>query len=374
MAPVARSYLLALLLAVVLTFGGFFAFTWTVDPYGVSPIHIDSSRFNQRKPKRLDIDRLIKPFEVWRYQPRTVFLGSSRIHQSLDPAVLDGSPHAPAYNASVPAVSLGMNRSYLRQYVALDGNLETAVVELFIYNFLGQGQDDAARDWREFIANFATLQLSADAFWASVVTVWHNIRGLPNAEIAPGGFYRYPPGHDAKGLFDAFPAGMWALYKSADGGYRLHEPAFTAVQEIIDIGRANGVEVVFFATPNHAYFDYFIDKVDAWDIVEEWLNRLTAMTTVYSFSQPNELVYEEVGHTMKYWNDPFHFSLAMGEAMLSSFLGKPVEGLPSNFMSVLTPDGVHAHVEARRQAVRQWAASHSDYLQALDDERIKAGF
>lgn len=102
--------------------------------------------------------------------------------------------------------------------------------------------------------------------------------------------------------------------------------------------------------------------------------RLTAMTTVYSFSQPNELVYEEVGHNMRYWNDPFHFSLTMGEGMLSSFLGKPVAGLPANFMAVLTPAEVPAHIEARKAAIRQWAAEHPDYLKQLDDERIKAGF
>ena len=59
------------------------AFVWAIDPYGVSPVRITWEGVNALKPKRLDIDRLIKPYEVWRYQPRTVFLGTSRIHQAI---------------------------------------------------------------------------------------------------------------------------------------------------------------------------------------------------------------------------------------------------------------------------------------------------
>jgi len=91
----------------------FLTVTWVVNPYGVSPINITIERINKFKPKRIDIDRLIKPYEVWRYQPKTIFLGTSRFHQSIDPSVLDGTKYAPAYNASIPASSLGMNISHL---------------------------------------------------------------------------------------------------------------------------------------------------------------------------------------------------------------------------------------------------------------------
>src|SRR5512144_1026210 len=89
-----RGYLRALALGVAIWLGLFLIFTWTVDPYGVSPTQLALRGINTQKPKRVDIDRLIKPYEVWRYQPRTVFLGTSRVHQSLDPAVLDGTRFA----------------------------------------------------------------------------------------------------------------------------------------------------------------------------------------------------------------------------------------------------------------------------------------
>jgi hypothetical protein len=107
---VSPGYLRALAVSVAIWLGLFVLFTWTIDPYGVSPLRLSLQGMNAQKPKRIDIDRLIKPYEVWRYQPRTVFLGTSRVHQSMDPAALDGTRFAPAYNASMPAASMDMCR------------------------------------------------------------------------------------------------------------------------------------------------------------------------------------------------------------------------------------------------------------------------
>jgi hypothetical protein len=71
------------------------------------------------KPKRLAIDRLIKPYEVRRDQPRSVFLGTSRFHQAIDPADLDGTRFSPAYNASIPGGSLGEMAALLEQFFEL---------------------------------------------------------------------------------------------------------------------------------------------------------------------------------------------------------------------------------------------------------------
>src|SRR6185436_8044361 len=152
-----RGYLRALVLSAAIWLGLFLIFTWTVDPYGVSPMQLALRGINMQKPKRVDIDRLIKPYEVWRYQPRTVFLGTSRVHQSLDPAVLDGTRFAPAYNAAMPAASMDMHAAYLRQYVQLDRNLRTVIVELFLPNFIGRPAGLEPGTWSEFIENTMTL-------------------------------------------------------------------------------------------------------------------------------------------------------------------------------------------------------------------------
>lgn len=361
-----------MLLCFVLFWVGAFAFvTLTVDPYGVSPLTVEVSGFNRIKPARLNIDRAIKPYEVWRYQPKTIFLGTSRIHQSIDPSVFEGSAFAPAYNAAVPASPLTMNLAFLDFYDELNPNLETVYSELFVYYFFGQGQQRFEITFEEYFRETAALFVTTDALWDSVLTVLHNWGpGHDVYVIKPGGHYHYPEGHDARGPFAGFAAGIWSMAPKGAENMQLHEPAFETMRDYQKLADEKGVDLVFVATPNHAYFDHFVETVGAWPAIEELLTRLSRDFTVVSFSQPNDLVYEPVSAEMKYWNDPFHFSLSMGEAMSRSLIGD-TDGLPSDFMMRLTPEMVPAHIATRREAVQSWAAENPDYVAKLEQERLK---
>jgi len=149
---VSPGYLRALGLSVAIWLALFLLFTWTIDPYGVSPLRLSLQGMNAQKPKRIDIDRLIKPYEVWRYQPRTVFLGTSRMHQSMDPAVLDGTSFAPAYNASMPAASMDMRfnnyptKAMLRR-IARSAGADVGFVEAEAFLFRGGGRAAPMLRW-----------------------------------------------------------------------------------------------------------------------------------------------------------------------------------------------------------------------------------
>jgi hypothetical protein len=365
-------YLRYFVLAIALWISLFAAATLVIDPYGISPIHVTIPHVNRYKPKRLDIDRLIKPYEVWRYQPRTVFLGTSRIHQSIDPAGLDGSRYAPAYNASVPAVSLGMNISYLNQYLRLDHNLRYVFVELFLYNFLGQDQTHPPISLIDMIENSAVLFFSYDTAWDTLYTLWYNVQmDEPCYEIKPGGYFYYPPG-EPKDTFNGFPAGMLDIDRKEHGNPTLSEPSFATVDELIETAKRDHVQLTFLMTPEHPYFWYYIDSIDRWDLITDWLKHLTAMTSILSFAQPNAWTYESVRRHMTYWNDPFHFSLAMGRGIESEIAGTPEPGLPQGFMVRLTPAGVDSYVAGQREAVRNWARQHPHFVAAFEAEKKKS--
>ena len=190
-------------------------------------------RITKYKPKRLEIDRLIKPYEVWKYEPRTVFLGTSSIHQAVDPSVLDRTHYA----ASVQRVhsrQLARSEYFAPATVCRpESDFAAVFVELFLYNFLGQGQERPPKSLREYIQNTVALFVSADALLASAQTLWYNVRqNAPTYEIKPRGFF-YPPGHIAKGPFGGFPAGIWEHHNTRADGMKLHGQAFESVREFI---------------------------------------------------------------------------------------------------------------------------------------------
>src|SRR6266496_1520588 len=295
-------YLRALALSLAAWLSLYLIFTWTIDPYGVSPIRLEFPRINALKPKRTDIDRILKPYEVWRYQPRTIFLGTSRANHSLDPSTLDGTRFAPAYNAAIPGgASMKMHAAYLEQYLRLDHNLRTVIVELFLPHMVG----GATPTWADFIGNTVSLFASANTLWDSLVTLAYNL------------------------------------------------------------------ELIFLIGPSHPYPDYYYDVIGAWGVIEEWLTKLSALATVYSFSQPNDWVDEPISPHMTYWYDTFHYSLAMGRGMLRSLAGVPTSGLPDNFMERLTPERVASHIERRRAAARRWAQDNPSLVAQFEEARRK---
>jgi hypothetical protein len=365
-------YLRALALSFAALLGLFVLFTGIIDPYGVSPIHLELPGINTLKPKRVDIDRLIKPYEVWRYQPRTIFLGTSRAHQSLDPSVLDGTRFAPAYNASMPAGSMEMNAAYLRQYVGLDRNLHTVIIELFLPSFIGVASGLRVGTSSEFASNTVTLFASANTLWDSIATVAYNAAsGRPTFQIEPRGYLYRPPGRETQGPFDRFASYIWSSQVSEPDKATFSEAAFDAILDIIEIARSNGLELIFLLGPSHGYADYYYDSIGAWGVIEEWLMRLSGRATVYSFSQPNDWVNEPISPRMTYWYDTFHYSLAMGRSMLTTLAGLPTFGLPDNFMERLTPDRVASHVERRRDAVRRWAQANPSFVTRFEEARRK---
>lgn len=343
------------------------SFVWIVDPYGVSPLGIDLRGFNHYKPRRVQIDRQLKPFEVWRKQPKSIFLGTSRIHQSIDPEYLAGTRFAPAYNASIPASTLAMNVANLEQFLVLDKNLKTVFVELYPFNFFVQAQDSKKHSLQDFLENSASLLIGNRAVWDSLSTIAYNIRiNAPCYQISPGGDFVYPEGHSAEGPFRAFPQGITQIWDMFGQKIALSPGAVSSTEQIIHLAKNNDIELIFLLMPEHATFDYFIDYVDAWPITERWLREISAVATVYSFAQPNDWTEESPSRTMAFWYDPSHFTKRVGHLVVNSLAtGSQTAGAPVDFMVRLTPEGVGPLIEARRHAVRQWAENNPEYSGAI---------
>jgi hypothetical protein len=365
-------------LACVFFTGLFFALIQVVDPYGVSPLSIRLEHFNRLKPARVDIDRLIKPLEVWKYQPKTIFLGTSRAQEGLDPSFLDGTRFAPAYNASVPASSVALNAAYLRQFIRLDPRLRTVVVELFFYQFIGGSvplenqQVSQIQSLLNFAETTQSLLLSADALYASFQTVVMNLlKSARPVGITPRGNFYFPPGHNAMNDFNGFAAGIWQsnIPPNILLFPKLNEVEFKAFLDIVQICRENDLELFFILAPNHAYDEYRVEATGIWPQVEEWLRRVSVATNVYSFSQPNEWTYEPVKKNMVYWHDPLHFTPEMGRYILAAISGTPLGRAPSNFVVLMRPDIVSTHVAQRREAIKAWAKTETDYVERFQEAR-----
>jgi len=371
---IGRCYLVRLGLAAAFWSGLALSVIWLVDPYGVSPVKIAMRGVNTLKPLRIDIDRLIKPYEVWRYQPRSLFLGTSRIHESIDPRVLDGTRYAPAYNAAIPANTLSENAATIDQYFRLDRRLKYVFIELFLYNFMIPGPAHPEATVGSAFANVVPLEFSTAALFASYDTVAFNRSSEAiGPHIAPQGFWVRPKDFDTAESFNAerFTETIVGIHKRFR--FLLQPSTFADLNRIVSVCAQHNARLIMFLTPSYPWDDYRLASLGYWPLLETWLRRIAAYPNVFSFAQFNVLTEEPAGKNMHYWNDPIHFGMPFGRLMLRAFLVEKDSEMPANFILQLDSQTVDSVIRARRAGEEHWAASHPDFVQIFETAKRAAG-
>ena len=363
------------LLGILFWSGVFFIFTWVINPYGVSPINITIDGINKFKPKRLDIDRLIKPYEVWYKQPKTVFIGTSRVHQTIDPTVLDGTRFAPAYNASIPASTLSENAAHLEQFFWLNPNIKHVFVEISLHKFIVVQSTAPQVTLSDFVQNTAPLLFSGDAIWDSLETIIINRFGdKSGATVTASGRWVPPRGQKTK---DMFNPGHYIdytidIYRRIPG-MLIQPSAIKTLDRIVELCRENGAELYLIEMPNYPWDDYQLLSIGYWHIFERYYRMLASYPNFISFSQYNEILTEPAGANMRWWYDPEHSSRAMGDAILHAFIGRSDTGMPTNLMQRVTPETVETAIRERLDGLQAWAAQNPQFTNAFDEAKLAAG-
>lgn len=351
--------------------GVFLCFTWVIDPYGVSPVRATINRVNKFKPKRMDIDRFIKPYEVWRYQPRTVFLGTSRIQQSIDPAMLNGTAYEPAYNAAVPAASLSENLAYLEQYIDLDKNLKHVFVELFLYSFIGPVSELPRKGVLDFVASTAPLHLSASATRDSLTTVQYNLSSrVRPSYVHKDGYWVRPDSFDIPMYFipHSYSAFVLGEHKKI-GTINLYSSAFDMLKRMQELCDKRGVNLTFVVTPNYPWDDYRLETLGYRKMVREFYENISSLPNVVSFAQLGGSSEEPLSENMRFWTDPFHFSRELGSQMISSLLNNPAPGLPDNFMMRINKDTFETALDVRHARLQDWVSRNGEFVSLFEMTR-----
>lgn len=368
-------FLLQLFLWMLIWIVALLAFIWIIDPYGVSPLNINLPGINTYKPKRINIDRLIKPYEVWRYQPKTIFLGTSRIHESIDPAVFDHTHFAPAYNAAIPASTLAQNIDNIEQYIKLDPHVKDIFAELFLYNFTGQPQESHPKTWQQLFNDIVSLQISSDAFYAATQTIHANIKGGPvPAHIAKRGHWVPASDFNPATTFTDSLYIQTVLSWDRAAKLSLQSSAMASLDRIVALARQHGIQLHLLLTPNYPWEDYRLMSLGYWPMLEQWLRKMATYQNVVSFSQYNNLLEEAptMNPPMKWWNDPTHFSLNMGHAMMKAVLGQSEQGIPGNLARPLNTDTVESVIAERRAGALHWAENHPDFVEDFEEAKTFA--
>lgn len=337
-------------------------FVLFVDPYGLNPLEINIHRVNAIKYQRVRIDRLIKPWEVYWKQPKTIFMGTSRPHQAFNPEVLNGTMYTPAYNAGVPASTLNENFLYLKKYFELNKNIKYVVFDIFWpSHFLGKQADTNHTPnlvTLDFYTQFLSLFFSIDATVDSAVTLAKNIiKRIPERYISPQGHGVFPPNIDAKSHLNGYLKNMIDGYTKIPI-IEIDPEKFKVIDKIAKLCAENSAELILTVLTEHPISDYFYEDIKIDSLRNYVLRRLSTYSNVYYFSALNE-----IGKNPNlYWKDPHHPSITVGNMALECIkTGKPNSKIP-DFGILLTPNNVDQVIKNRHDGLLKWVDLNPSYV------------
>jgi hypothetical protein len=248
-------------------------FTLLVDAMGISPLRLEVAGFNASKPLRQDYDWMVKRYDVWRSQPVTIFMGSSRVKQSIDPGLLANTGFAPAYNGALNGSAAYQEiGSYLQYYLSVDKNLHHVFVEAFAHAMLTYDRPaQVAEALAELgpvppkmkpdvvhlgraadIDNFASVFFSLSGVRSAIRTVWLN-RGQQNSSAERSPYDGFAPIALAPHHFSVRNVFNYVTYTGLPkrGGQLSTSTLAAAKQMIVDCERYQ-VQCRFFVSPLHA--------------------------------------------------------------------------------------------------------------------------
>ncbi len=349
-----------------------------IDPYGINHWGFKIPRINEIKYERVNIDRLIKPWEVYWKQPKTIFMGTSRPHQSLNPEVLDNSVFAPAYNAAVPASSIDDHTAFIQEYIQSNPSLKYIILDVFwrywvLHNkdlqVIKQAESDASNHQcydnfyiRVFtvLCKFFSIEGILDSFLTFKMNFSKEIAGT---YITASG-YLLMRGGDSSCQFPDYGENM--LKQTHGTFHKFGENFFHKLSNLYDVCEKNGVALILTILPEHSVSDHFYMETGQFVMLEYFLKRLAHYPNVYYFSslggldQPNP-----------YWWDPHHPSITVGNMVLDSIkTDKPNSTIP-DFGVLLTPQNVEKIISHRKKGLKEWMAANEDYILAYKETKKK---
>jgi hypothetical protein len=349
-----------------------------VDPYGIYKTP-NILGINHEKPEKQSNDRLVKAIDVIHYQPVTIFLGSSRTKQGLDPNHPAFSNAQPAYNLSLDGANVYEMMRYLEHTIKNQPNLKEVIVgiDFFMFNELLGNQPgfNENRLEKSYIipGDIMNTLFSVDTLEITKETILASLKE-PNKNVSYGekGFFPHRKYQDG-GSEGRFKNAINVYYKFHHK-YEFSDKYFENLQKIVNLCREKNIKLTLFISPSHAIQWESIRATGEWQTFENWKKKLVELTPIWDFSGYNSITTEKLQDKMENYADSSHYTKPVGDLVLNRISGYQVEKVPADFGVLLTPENINSHLAKIRADREKWVKNNSEELelvQKLEREFVK---
>lgn len=353
-----------------------------VDPYGLYGF-MQRTGFNQQKEGVRSKIRFVKSLELPLRRPRTLIMGSSRVHDAMNPEHPLLQEYAPVYNLGVD-----MNRIHetllLLRHATENSDIKRVVIGLdfFMFNSLVTKNPDFDESLvgrqvsvSDYLVPTVFSAVAVQDAWATIQTSRRQSQRrefLPNG-FRPQAFYslkNYPAAHYYTNWVFLTPRPQSTIYYS---NIVLNDAVFADFNSLLELCEQRGIDVHLYINPAHAHLDgEGIHAVGKWELFEAWKRRIAFLAAqhrvpLWDFSGYNSVTTEKVESPMKFYWDSSHFTELVSDWIIKRMFHEDA-GVPEDFGVLLTPGNIESHLESIRLDREKYVAGNKLELDSLQAE------
>jgi hypothetical protein len=306
-------------------------------------------------------DRFFKPLAVERRQPRTVFVGTSRVAVGLDPHDLPGGD---AYNLGLLGSTVPEHIAFAR-YAIANAPVARLVFGLDFASFV-----DSAR----YSSAFRLAILDRYAFWRALPDLLLSQSELLQSRNTLTHSRRHDlPRYAADGMLIAAneprdsPDPVVRALRKVEQYARFYHWAAPADGPLSDFdaflaGLPPRVAAYVYVTPAHAALAEALTPAGLGPAYEDWLRRVAEICAahrvpLWDFNGYNRITTEPLATSGRDFVDGAHTTPAIGKLILATMLqGAAI----ADFGVRLTPDMLPDYLAMQRRAAASWRRDHPD--------------
>ncbi|TYZ29106.1 hypothetical protein FZ041_06060 [Selenomonas caprae] len=346
---------------------GLFAALYIIDPIGMwgTPVYAGLNNYKEKQSVFLDV---YKPFELRRYKPDNIYIGTSRVY-------VGWYAEENAYNLGASSLSLPDMKAYL--HYAYSQHLPQKVyIGLDLFQFSKSSMTEKREGFSvERLQNLERGGLKAvDEAFTVNMGMWEQLKPTVKAscnhkEDSPVFVRGYcvQRGDSTKVENNGYYDYLHSFYKTYTD-FSFDPAALTCLQDILSEARANGVEVILFFNPIAVDLQAMQNICGVSDDYEKIKREVARMHPVYDFAWCSPLTLDREDN----WIDGSHYHRRTGEKLKSVINNQMDESI----CKILTVDSVDEALKAEREKYQVWEGKNEKYiaeLTLLAPEKIKEG-
>jgi hypothetical protein len=368
-------------------------FNYFIDPYGFFKNKLIIIENQQKEGVRNNI-RYVKSIEIALRKPETIIMGSSRVHDGINPQALPENVARPIYNYGLDMARIEEISLYL-DHALLNTDVKNLIIGLDFFMFNKHQQKNINYDNIPINKKISSLDLyskpllSTAALLSSLDTIKAS-RSQPNRkEFLPNGFRPgsqvffgvkdYKKLHNyTNWIFLSSRQQQTFYYAKMD----VDRKSYAVFQTILETCHIHKLTCKLYISPAHAKLDgEGLIAAKKYGEFENWKRNITAIAEsenieLYDFSGYNHITTEPVKTPMlNYW-DSSHFTEIIGQLVIDRLYGLEPPS-PDGFGIKLTSKNIEQHLyknrisrdSYRKKNKTELDQLHKMYLEALSGRR-----